>query len=304
MTTTILVTLVLVWLGTSVAVMAYALWLGLRPGDQIGLPEPLVIGSDACRITYYRVGNGPTLVLLHGLGASSYSWRYLIPLLSQDYELVAIDLPGFGASTKAPDLGYGLDAQIDRLDRCIRSLNIQPMAIIGSSLGGLLALGLAKKDPTYYCRIIALAPAALGALFRLPLARFRQKGRYLKLFINRFTMPFVAGLVIGRPGPLNRDSMKNYLAPYRDPQLFHTFFASFEAMSDPRLPQFFSDLKIPILVLWGERDLQVSWRAIEALREVLPAAEIKRLPKLAHHPHESHPEIVANEIRLWLNRNN
>ena len=283
--------------------MAYAFWLGFRPGDQVNLSEPQTLVGNDCSITYYRSGNGPTLLLLHGLGASSYSWRYLIPLLSADFEVIAIDLPGFGGSSKSPDFEYGLDAQVDRLDRCIRGLRIIPHAVVGSSLGGLLALGLAKKDPLFYPRVIALAPAALGALFRWPLARFSRRGRYLKIFINRFTMPFMVGTVVGGTRPLHRDSLKKYLEPYRDPSLFHTFFASFEALADPRVPQLFETLKIPILILWGQRDLQVSRRTIDALEAVLPHAEIRRLPKLAHHPHESHPEVIANEIRAWLNKN-
>jgi pimeloyl-ACP methyl ester carboxylesterase len=278
-----------------------AIWLGFRPGDDVALPPPRTLVLNDCEVTYYRSGAGPTLLLIHGLGASSFSWRYLMPLLIRDHEVVALDLPGFGLSGKSTTLSFTLDAQVARIEEFTDKLALMPKAVIGSSLGGLLALELARGNPGRFPRVIALAPAALGELMRWPLARLSKRTGYLRLLVNRFTMPFLVGMVAGNLRLINRGSLKKYLEPYRDPNIFYSFFASFEALADRRLPGLFRDLRVPTLVLWGDRDLQVTWLAIARLQEVLPNAEIKRLNGLPHHPHESHPELIAAEIWTWLN---
>jgi pimeloyl-ACP methyl ester carboxylesterase len=294
------------------AFLTYGFWLGWRPGPDEPLPEPQYVNAAGRRLAYYRSAGsdgavkGPTLVLIHGLGTWSYTWRYLFPLLDNEYDLVAIDLLGCGGSDKPHGPHYGLDELTRLLDDAIRrGLGLKPEALVGSSLGGLLALSLARLDPGLYPRVITLAPAALGRLFRVPawpVTGLGRGARIFRWFVNRWTMPYMIGYVFRSFRPVHRGSLLNYLEPYRDADTLRAFFAQIAAIADPRLPGLLAGIRARVLVLWGERDPQVSRRAIENLMEVLPGAELSRLARTAHHPHETHPEKVAEAIRTWLGK--
>src|SRR5512135_3537742 len=90
--------------------IAWFCWPMLRKGDGISPPEgqscPLGLGDET--IYYYRIGKGPPLILLHGLAASSYCWRFLVQLLKDRFTIYALDQVGFGQSSKPAAADYGL----------------------------------------------------------------------------------------------------------------------------------------------------------------------------------------------------
>ena len=88
------------------------------------------------RIHYLEAGTGPNLVLIHGLGASVFCWRLLIPLLAKKFRVIALDLSGFGLSDKRLDLEYGLDAQTARVEEFLASIKVDKFDVVGSSMGG------------------------------------------------------------------------------------------------------------------------------------------------------------------------
>lgn len=275
-----------------------SLWLItiLRPDDGADLPEKQILKIGNQDVAVYRTGHGPPLVLIHGLGASAYSWRYLIKELKNDYSLTAIDLVGFGQSSKPLDADYSLETQSAWLHQTIQSLEPnRSIILVGSSLGGLLSLWLSRQYPEIYSKVIVLAPATLGARGK-PLSKNLLKfERGLRLLINRWTMPWIVYGVVGSTRSLNRRSLKEYLVPGG----LTPFFRAHQALLDPRIHDTIKDLPTAALVLWGKRDLQVSRHVMEDLKKIIPHAEWRTLPS-AHHPQEHIPEVVASEIRTWL----
>lgn len=90
------------------------------------------------------VGTGPLLVLLHGAGGATHSWRHLIPLLAQDHRVIAIDLPGQGFTQLGAQHRCGLDDMAQDLLALLDAENLTPHAIIGHSAGGAIALRMAE----------------------------------------------------------------------------------------------------------------------------------------------------------------
>lgn len=89
------------------------------------------------RVRHKTIGDGPTMVLVHGLMTSSYSWRYVLEPLSRRYRVVAPDLVGAGASDKPVDMVYSVENMARFLDAYIRSVSREPVYLVGNSLGGL-----------------------------------------------------------------------------------------------------------------------------------------------------------------------
>src|SRR3954470_5524152 len=94
--------------------------------------------GDILHVT--RSGSGKPLLLLHGLGANSYTWRFLKPKIPAGYELFEIDLKGFGKAEKPADGKYSIFDQADLVFALIKSLDLKNVSLVGHSMGGGVAL--------------------------------------------------------------------------------------------------------------------------------------------------------------------
>jgi len=279
--------------------LALTLWLNLRPGDGVDLPERRSVALDQLNIRYYQSGRGPDLILIHGLGASSYCWRYMIPRLAQHFKVTAIDMVGFGESAKEPAVDYTLDGQGERLHRILQALDIKSAILVGSSLGGLLALWLGRRYPQNYPRLITLSPAALGRGVHSYLPIWRPLLRLQTLYINRLTMPWMVLFVVGSIKPLTRESIGWYLKPFAHPKALDCLFNAFHAIHDDRLPKLFSGLSQPTLVIRGQGDWLVRQIVIDRLASQASTITVQAVAS-RHHPQEHIPSELCDRIRAWL----
>ena len=131
------------------------------------IPEQKKINIPDFEINYVDEGSGPTLLLLHGIGASLYIWRFLYKPLSQNYRVIALDLPGFGKSSKIVNQDYGLEAQCERVLLFLKKLNVSNTYIVGSSMGGAISLWLSLKHPNVFKKNMVISPATNKKLLKL-----------------------------------------------------------------------------------------------------------------------------------------
>lgn len=235
--------------------------------------------------------DAPTLLLLHGTGASGHSFRRTIPGLSQSYRVIAPDLPGHGLSATGFAGRLGLDAMAQDLWTLLDTLQVEPQAIIGHSAGA--AIGLRMAELHHVPQIIGLN-AALG--------EFDGAAAFLFPIIAKglATLPFAATAItafFGRPGtvdrilagtgsPLDLEGRAQYLRLVRDPD--HVTGA-LGMMADWKLQPFLNRLpqtqkKVTLIASEGDRAVpaQVS---IDAAKRI-PGAKLHLLPKLGHLAHE------------------
>ena len=116
---------------------------------------------DGIDTHYVVAGQGPPLLLVHGLGASVVTWRDNIGPLSNAFQVYAIDLPGHGDTDK-PDFDYAADAIVDFIMGFAQSLNLDRPGIIGNSIGGALGMMTAIRYPELVSRLILVSSASLG----------------------------------------------------------------------------------------------------------------------------------------------
>ena len=137
------------------------------------------LALDGMQVHFKREGRGPTLVLLHGSGSSLHCFDQLVPTLTSTYEVLRLDLPGFGLTGPRPDRDYRIESYVGFLQRFVSALAIGQFSIAGNSLGGNIAWNFALDYPQ---RVQALSlmnatgypekslPAAMR-LVRNPVAR-------------------------------------------------------------------------------------------------------------------------------------
>ena len=112
-------------------------------------------------LNFTDTGQGPTIVLLHGMAGSLRYWEELIPELRKSHRVIAIDLLGFGQSPKPKDVTYTAETHLASIEETLHSIGIsQPLTLVGHSTGALLALKLANRSPELVNRLF---------LFSLPI---------------------------------------------------------------------------------------------------------------------------------------
>lgn len=289
----------------AIAVVALGLLLFLfwnRPFKK--RPKPLLESedlyirlNDGFKIRYRISGNGPPLLLIHGIGANIFTWKWMQPLLLDDFKVLTIDLPGFGKSSKIIDAQYDLDAQTNRLIEFCHLLNLKSIFLVGSSMGGAIALNMARLKPNIFPKVVTLCPASHRSLLPFDPKYFALTKNALARTINKRLMRTICLRVVHNQKLVDEDYINQYLQFYKDqPNSIQTFIKSTKAILDPRLPELFSDVKTPTLTIWGAHDTIVNQKTIQHLHKVLPKDILVIDNESGHHPMEDNPAWISDQI--------
>ncbi|GAA0543608.1 MULTISPECIES: alpha/beta fold hydrolase [Streptomyces] len=258
-------------------------------------------GPRTARVVHERRGAGRPLVLLHGIGHHWQAWEPVLDILAVEREVIAVDLPGFGASDALPDgIPYDLDGVIRVLGALFETLGVKRPDVAGNSLGGLLALELGRLGLVR--SVTALSPAqfwneaerryAFGVLSVMragaralppPLVAWLARGAAGRAALT--------GAIYARPA---RRSPAAVVAETRAMREAVGFDATLAA-GDSEL--FTHDIpEIPVTIAWGSRDRVLPRRQGVRAKRVIPGARLVRLPGCGHVPMNDDPALVARVI--------
>jgi magnesium chelatase accessory protein len=262
-----------------------------------------MINAGGLRWHVQVMGQGPVLLLLHGTGASSHSWRDLMPELAKRFTLVVPDLPGHGFTAMPTGDGLSLLGMARLLGALLVELDMHPKIIVGHSAGVAIALrmtldGLAAPEFVISINGALLPFGGVAAQLFPGIARL--------LVIN----PFVAGLMAWRGGDLAAvtrllEGTGSKINP-EGLDLYRTLFgnrghvdATLRMMANWDLNALQRDLgkvKTPVLLLAAERDKAVTPETTREIRTKLPDARFRLLPGLGHLAHEERPADMTSLI--------
>ncbi len=245
------------------------------------------------------LGEGPPLLLLHGFDSSFLEFRRLAPLLAGRHRLVIPDLHGFGFCPRPTDGDYTprgvlrhLDALLEELGRR-EPVHGQAIGLIGASMGGSVAVELARRHPARIHRLLLLAPAGLtGRPMPLPPLLDGLGVRFLALPSVRRGLCRSAFADPDRdvgPAELEIASLHLRTPGWADALRHFARSGGFAGCGDPLPPQ-------PLQVLWGADDRILRAPQKQAAQALL-GPRIRELPACGHLPHIDQPERVA---AAWL----
>jgi pimeloyl-ACP methyl ester carboxylesterase len=243
------------------------------------------------------IGSGQPLLLLHGFDSSMLEFRRLVPLLQDHHELWIPDLFGFGFTPRPEALDYGPQRVLEHLELLLQQMPSGPIGLIGASMGGSVAVVLARhlqeKQPGRISRLLLLAPAGLtGRPMPLPPLLDRLGAAFLGLPAVRrglcrqaFADPDAA------VGPAEEEIASLHLSTPGWGQALARFARSggFAGVGDP-LPE------LPIEVLWGAQDRILRAPQKQAAQQLL-GERLVLVDDCGHLPHLDQPEQVA---KTWL----
>ncbi|MGW6142372.1 alpha/beta fold hydrolase [Streptomyces sp. NPDC055140] len=258
-------------------------------------------GPREVTVAYERVGTGEPLLLLHGIGHHWQAWAPVIPVLAAERDVIAIDLPGFGASPALPDgVDYDLPTVTAMLGSLCAALGIERPHVAGNSLGGLLALELGREKLVR--SVTALSPGGFWSqaerLYAFGTLRaMRQGARALpvpaieRLARSAAGRAALTSTIYARPGRRSPDAVvAETLALRHAPGFAQTLAAGLEVQFTDDVPD------IPVTVAWGTRDRLLLRRQGIRAKHAVPGARLVRLPGCGHVPMSDDPALVSRVI--------
>jgi len=248
-------------------------------------------------------GSGPGLLLVHGTGSSTHSWRDVMPLLAQHYTVLAVDLPGHGFSDSVPHARMSIAGMSECLAALLLAIDVEVNYCVGHSAGAVILCRLAL-DGLIAPRVVisengAFVPwgGAAGTLFS-PIARLMASGSLVPRLLSwsAGNPVNVARMIAGTGSHLDAQGIELYTRLVREPRHVAgalAMMANWDLYSfDRELPH----LKTPLALIVAECDRAVPPRQAEWVKQRVPSAEIHRLAGLGHLAHEEDPRLVADEI--------
>ena len=250
-----------------------------------------------------------SMLFLHGLTATAESFEPLMACLPDSRHLLALDLPGNGASGRGPAIDASFAGLVRLLRGFVHSLSLPAPVLIGHSHGGVLALELATVAPEEVGALVLLCPAHPFSGQERALVEFYLSvpGRVLA-----YLVPFVPDRVqqIGfrhMLGPNSRVSASRF-EPYRKNlrrrgavshllRLLKSWQTDMDRLGETLRR---GRVQLPVLMIWGALDPVVPAKTAQALRVHLPQADLVVLDGIGHLPNEEAPEECAGVMVRWL----
>ncbi|MEA2292761.1 MAG: hypothetical protein QOE86_400 [Solirubrobacteraceae bacterium] len=264
------------------------------------------------RVTYEHRGEGPVIVLIHGITSSSRTWRSVLDGLAERHTVVAPDLLGHGRSGK-PRGDYSLGAYASGVRDLLAVLGLERATVVGHSLGGGIAMQFAYQFPERLERLVLVDSGGLGEEVSLVLRAATLPGSefVLPLLFSPVSRTAGRGLarVLGRLGvhpSANTRGLAEGLDSLGDGDARRAFVHTARSVIDPRgqrvdaRDRLYLSEEVPILLVWGGRDRIIPLAHGRRAHELMPDSRLEIFPRAGHFPFNDDParfvEIVTDFI--------
>ena len=264
-------------------------------------------------LAYIDHGEGPTLLLIHGIGGDWRSWEPVIDDLALEHRVVAVDLPGHGGSAKGAG-DYSLGALANALRDLGSALGIERATVIGHSLGGGVAMQFAYQFPERCERLVLVSSGGLGPDVGLFLRLATLPGS--ELFLSLAAPPArmlvnlaaVAGRALGiRPSAGAEHYARGFTA-LADPEARAAFLGTLRGVVGTRgqlvdaRDRLYLAEHMPTLIVWGERDAVLPVEHGYAAQEAMPGSRLELFKDAGHIPQLDDPDRFHAVVKDFVAR--
>lgn len=273
---------------------------------RLGPPEAPV------RLFYETQGAGAPILLIHGFGSSTFTWRHIAPALAETHKVIAVDLKGFGQSDKPLDEHYSIFDQAKLIKQLILEKDLKGLTLIGHSYGGGISLMLAlDEDPRLKGRITKLVlldtiayPQNIPVAFKMmDLPLMSHLG--VRMVPAEMQARVALRLAYYDDSKIGDDTVQTYAAPLRTVAGKHAVIQSARQIVPQGLEEIskrYATITQPTLIAWCDSDKIVPLDIGLQLRRNMPTSRLEIIERCGHMPQEEQPEATLHVIRSFLNR--
>ena len=257
----------------------------------------MIVDTGGAKLFVQRAGEGEPLILLHGLGMSSALWINQTPVFSRYFDMVAVDLRGFGQSSRPDRPGdYAIEVLAEDIAGLIKRLELGSCHVLGTSMGGFIAQALALAHPNL-CRSLVLCHTAprmsippevlarrVEALGTMPLEE------YAEIVVEQACSAGASGeLRAWIAGLIARNDKRAYTQVMT------------EGLRDFDVGAQVGKIRLPTLVITGERDLVLPKEGGEEIARLIPGAMLVEIEGVGHLGYAERPAQFNEAVLAFLN---
>ena len=270
-----------------------------------GFDAQQVVQVDGLNIHYKDTGpkDAPVVLLLHGFGSSLQTWDVWAAQLETQYRVIRLDLPGFGLTGPSPLHDYSEAGDLATLTHFVDKLGVASFSIIGHSMGGKMAWGLAAADPDRVKALVLMAPDGFPEVKDIgskPYAMPSIMG-VIKFSLPKFLVRKSIEPAFFDANALSDSLVDRYYDMLRAPGVRAAILerANQTIYTDP-VPRL-KKITAPTLLVWGEQDQMIPSSNAQSYANVLSTSKIVLLPNLGHLAQEEQPQIALAHVVEFLN---
>jgi pimeloyl-ACP methyl ester carboxylesterase len=261
------------------------------------------------RLAVREAGKGKPILLIHGLGASSYTWRAITPQLARTNRVIALDLKGFGESEKPLDDAYSISDQARLVEDYIARNDLRGVTLVGHSFGGAVAMAVALDDAQHGARRIEKLVLIDSLAYKQPVPfffRVLQTPIIGELGMNLIPpdIQIARALAVAyyHDDRVKDETIATYASPLQTEGGRHALLRTVESLANEDADAFaarYPKLKTPALLIWCAHDRIVPMRFGKRLSNDLPNAKIDIIEECGHIPQEEEPEETLAAIQKF-----
>jgi pimeloyl-ACP methyl ester carboxylesterase len=258
------------------------------------LAEHKYVNIKGVKVHYVEGGEGPAVLLVHGLGTSLITWHQNIDsLVGAGYRVLALDLPGHGDSDKPKSLSYDPVTGAGLIHQFLKMQKVEKVSVVGSSAGGLIAGLFALANPEWVEKIVLVAPGGLGRRLSWYLCIMSVPGLGELLYQPKLQNAIVLSKRIFYRAPPSLQEVLPEMcrvrtlpgARYAAIQAVRSSINLFGLRKQRHILRQLKELASPLMTVWGREDNIIPVAHAEIVKRELPDSVVCIIPRCGHWPH-------------------
>ncbi len=268
-------------------------------------PESKFITIDGTNVHYRKTGQGPVVLLMHGVTSSLHTWEHWQKVLSKDFTVITLDVPAFGLTGPMGNDDYTLVNYISFLNKFRIALKIDKMSIVGNSFGGLLASNYTLNYPEVIEKLIICdAPSDNPDLpiwmkfYQIPIIK-----NFARYITPKLAVEYSVKDVYKDDTKITESTVNRYYDMMTSNKVRENFSKVLNMqfnVNNPKLKTL-KNIQVPTLIMWGDSDIIFPISVAEQYHSLIKNSELK-VYSAGHIPMEENPEETVKDALEFLKR--
>ena len=260
---------------------------------------------EGLKVSYVAIGEGPTLLLIHGIPVWGYLWKDCIETLSQHFRLIIPDLVGYGYSDQRDCFDRSIKVQSHILSKLLEYLGVEDLLVAGHDIGGAVAQRFVVDHATRVQKWVLIDSVLYDSWPAEPMVRLGNPKQHYRTHGDELAQKFIQRLPDGfyHREKASKEMLEGWMAPYTTEEGKLSLIRNAAALNTNHTMELLDDLRrltLPLLLLWGEKDQFQPLASAERFIEEFPETQLRVIPDSDHFlPLEQGEEVAQILVEFF-----